>query len=221
MPRRSPAWLKGGFPPFAPLLLGLLVLAVPTIVNLGQQSWSTEAGAHGPIVLATGLWLLHYDGLQPSRRALAGQWYHALVVLVPGLTVYAFGRAYDFLSLETAGLYAVMLAFLVRVFGFAEVRRHTIPLAYLGFLVPPPGWLIDRITAPLQQLVSSGAETATAMLGYPVARQGVTLIVAQYQLLVEEACAGMNSLVGMIAVCLFYIYLVRRATWGYALARAR
>ena len=40
------------------LLIGLGALAVPTIAGLGGQVWSTEAGAHGPIVLAVGAWLL-------------------------------------------------------------------------------------------------------------------------------------------------------------------
>jgi len=37
-----------------PLLLGLAVLAGPTLRSLGAQVWTTEAGAHGPIILFTG-----------------------------------------------------------------------------------------------------------------------------------------------------------------------
>ncbi|MBK5265344.1 MAG: exosortase, partial [Alphaproteobacteria bacterium] len=37
-------------------LFGLAAMAVPTLVSLARMAWSTEAGAHGPIVLATGLW---------------------------------------------------------------------------------------------------------------------------------------------------------------------
>ena len=36
---------------------------------------------------------------------------------------------------------------------------------------------------------------------------------AQYQLLVEDACSGMNSIVGLIAVSLLYIYLMRGSSW--------
>ena len=55
------------------------------------------------------------------------------------------------------------------------------------------------------------------MVGYPIVRQGVTLYVAQYQLLVEDACAGLNSLVSLTAISLFYIYLLHNATWRYSL----
>jgi exosortase len=44
----------------------------------------------------------------------------------------------------------------------------------------------------------------------------VTIFVAQYQLLVEDACSGLNSLVGLIAISLFYIYLLRGSSLRYS-----
>lgn len=199
------------------MLAGFLVLAVATFISLGEQSWSTELGAHGPIVLATGLWLLHYEGLRLANAGTAMPWRPLLPLLAVALIGYVFGRAYDFISLETLALYLVFIACLLRLYGFAQVKRWGFPLLYLGFLIPIPGWILDRVTAPLQILVSTEAAHVTAMLGYPVARQGVVLAVAQYQLFVEQACAGMNSLVGLTAISLFYIYMVRRASWRYAL----
>lgn len=202
--------------PWVPLLAGLSVLTIPTIVNLGRQTWTTELGAHGPIVIATGAWLLHHDGLSLDRACAATPWPRVLVLLIPAFALYTFGRAYDFISLEVAALFGVFVAFLLRLFGLRELRAHAFPVFYLSFIIPPPGWLLERLTGPLQMLVSQAAAGATAMMGYPVARQGVSLVVAQYQLLVEDACAGMNSLVGLTAVSLFYIYLIRSATWRYA-----
>jgi exosortase len=200
-----------------PLLAGLLVMAVPTVFTLGKQTWATEAGAHGPIILATGFWLLYHDGLRLANAGRGIGWAKLLPLLAPAFALYIFGRAYDFISLEVAGLYLVLIGFLIRLYGPAQIRLVAFPIFYLGFAVPPPGWLIDRMTAPLQMFVSLAAEHLTRFLGYPVARQGVSLVVAQYQLLVEDACAGMNSLMGLTAVSLFYIYMVRRASWRYAL----
>jgi exosortase len=205
-----------GTRPWLPLLAGFLVLAVPTIVNLGQQVWSTDIGAHGPIVVATGLWLLYHEGLRLSDARAAAAWRHALFLVVPGFALYIFGRSYDFISLEVLGLYLIFIAFLWRLFGFQQLRKVAFPVFYLGFVIPPPGWLIDRATAPLQLFVSNIAEYVTGLLGYPVARQGVTLFVGPYELLVEQACAGMNSIIGLVAVSLFYIYIVRKASLRYA-----
>jgi exosortase/archaeosortase family protein len=42
------------------------------------------------------------------------------------------------------------------------------------------------------------------------------MYIAQYELLVEDACSGMNSLVGLTAISLFYIYIMRGTSWRYA-----
>jgi exosortase len=201
-----------------PLALGLMTMAVPTMINMAQQTWKLDSGAHGPIVLATGFWLLHHDGLRlADARHDIDQWALTLAGLVLSLPLYIFGRAFDFVSLEYVGLYGTFLTVLLRLFGIGSLRRHAFPLFYLALAVPPPGWLIAGITAPLQNLVSGAAGGIATMLGYPVARQGVLLFVGPYQLLVEEACSGLNSLFGLSAISLLYIYLMHRASWGYSL----
>lgn len=199
------------------LALGFALLAIPTLISLARQSWTTELGAHGPIVLATGVWLLSQSLPREGWRASPRGW-RGFALLVLALPVYVFGRAYDFISLEVGALYLVMLAVAWRLLKWEQFRKIGFPLLYLGFLVPPPGWLIDQLTAPLQLLASSSVTRALSALGYPIVNSGVTLFIAQYQLLVEQACSGMNSLVGLTAIMLFYIYLVHRSSWRHALA---
>lgn len=208
VPRQPSFWL---------MVLGLCALVGPTLVSLAQQYWSRENGVHGPIVLATGLWLLwraravlvHLQ--QPGHPLIGGG---LIAVMLP---LYVFGRAFDFLSLEVAALLGVLGSVFYLYFGRHAVRHIWFPLVYLGFLVPPPGWLIDAVTAGLKSFVSIVSTQLLALAGYPVARIGVTLYVAQFQLLVEDACSGMNSLVSLTSVSLFYIYLLHASSWRYAL----
>ncbi|MES3026258.1 MAG: exosortase V [Pseudomonadota bacterium] len=200
-----------------PLLVGLAAVAVPTLIVLGEQVWSTEAGAHGPIVLGTGAWLIWRK--LPEMRAMAkpGPAWLTILMLCVALPLYVFGRAYDFVSLEVAGLYGAGVAMLHTQFGVRALLKNWFPLLYLGFIVPPPGWLMDGITAPLKLFVSTVTTAGLQAIGIPVFREGVTLMVAQYQLLVEDACSGMNSMTGLVAISLFYIYLLRNASWRYSL----
>lgn len=199
------------------LLLAMIALSIPTFIDLGRQVWSTESGAHGPIVMLAGIWLLARQTGEFRATAVPGSPVITATVLAFSLPLYVFGRAYDFLSLEALGLYVSGLAFLFAVVGAGPMRRNWFPLLYLAFMLPPPGWLVDGVTAPMKEFASVAATALLEPMGVPIVREGVTLFVAQYQLLVEDACSGMNSLVGLVAISSLYIYLARNATWRYAL----
>jgi exosortase B len=200
-----------------PLLIGILGLALPTFFSLATQSWSDEAGAHGPIILATGGWLIWRQFPEMRREARPGNLALTLAILLPSLALYVLGRAYDFITFEAAGLYGAGLATMHRLVGLRVMLKNWFPLLYLAFAIPPPNFLLDAITAPLKAFVSMAATNLLSFVGFPIARQGVVMYIAQYELLVEDACSGMNSLVGLTAISLFYIYIMRGSSWRYAM----
>jgi exosortase len=199
-----------------PLLAGAILLIVPTLVTVAQQHWGSEAGAHAPLVLVTGGWLIwrQWPELRAYRRA--GSFAKSLAMLFPALLIYTFGRAFDYLSLEALGLYVSLIAITYFVNGSEFLKRIWFPLLYLAFAIPVPGWIIDQVTAPLKTFASAATTEGLAALGLPIVREGVTIFVAQYQLLVEDACAGLNSLVGLTSMGLFYAYVVRGSSWRYS-----
>lgn len=199
------------------LFVAMAIVFFPTIASLGSGPWSTEAGVHGPLVLATGIWLIlrRVDEIRavakPGSLALASA---AMVVAVIG---YTFGRAFDFISIEVASMLLAFLSVAYSFVGAAALRLMWFPIFYLGFVIPIPGWVLDAATQPLKRLVSEAVTGALGLAGYPVARVGVTIYVAQYQLLVEDACAGLNSLISLTAIGLFYVYVMRNTNWRYSL----
>lgn len=200
----------------APLILAALTLGIPTLIRLGEQVWSKEVGAHGPIVLATGIWLLWRRVPSMSETGQPGNIVLTLVAAITSLLVYMVGRAYDLISLEAAGIYGFGMAVLHDRFGIRAMLRNWFPIFYLSLLLPMPGWMLDEFTAPLKLLVSSLAAGVVLPLGVPLYQEGVTMTVGPYQLLVEDACSGLNSLIGLTAITLFYIYLLRNASWVYS-----
>jgi exosortase len=157
--------------------------------------------------------------LVPELRAKAepGHPIVTIAILVMSLASYIFGRAYDFITMEVAGVYGAGIAMLHARLGARLMIRNWFPFLYLAFVIPPPDYVLTRLTAPLKQFVSHVSTDWLAAFGLPVAREGVTIFVAQYQLLVEDACSGMNSIVGIIAISLLYIYLTRGSSWRYSL----
>ncbi len=201
----------------APPALGLAVLFLPTLWELSQTVWQSEEQGHGPIVLAVTAWLLWQQRADlvaaVGPRAGALGW----AVLGFGLLLYVLGRSQDILLFEVGAMIPLLAGSLALLFGWALVRRAAFPLLFLVFMVPLPAAIIDALTGPLKQVVSSIAEEILYRAGYPVARTGVILSVGQYQLLVADACSGLNSMFSLSALGLLYLYLVRhRQVWRNA-----
>jgi exosortase B len=200
-----------------PLLLGIIAMTVPTFISLARGPWSLESGVHGPIVLATGLWLVFRRIPELKGKFVPGETWVTAAMLAVAVPLYAFGRAYDFISIEVAAWLLALVAVGYAYAGGAILRSMWFPIFYLAFIIPVPGWVLDVVTQPLKILVSEVVTFILSTAGYPIARIGVTLYVANYQLLVEDACAGLNSLVSLSAIGLFYVYMLRGSNWRYSL----
>lgn len=199
------------------LLLGLAAIVVPTMASVARESWSTEQGAHGPIVLATGLWLAWkmWPGVRPAMRPAPSTMVALAAVLAMG--GYALARVTQIVEVEGYFMYAVALVALYSLIGFEAMKRMWFPLFYLLFVFPPPEMVISAITNPLKIWISQGAIELLYALGYPIGGAGVMIQVGQYQLLVAAACSGLNSLISLSAISLFYVYIRHQANWRYAL----
>lgn len=199
------------------LVAGLLAVMVPTLMLVANESWSTEQGAHGPIVLATGLWLLlrEWSKARPTFKAPPG--WQVAAFFLPLLLLYFVSRVSHIVETEGFLMYGLVVATLFGFVGWPGLKAMWFPLIYLLFVLPPPETLVAMVTNPLKILLSEAAVGLLYALGYPTASAGVTIQVGQYQLLVAEACAGLNSLISLSAISLFYVYLRHHANVRYSL----
>lgn len=200
-----------------PVLLGLILVAFPTFSYIATQSWTTEQGSHGPLVLASGGWLLFNQWRQVSHLQVRPPLWQVIVVIVPLLVLYAVARIAAVIEIEVYALYFVMVATLFAFVGHEVMKRLWFPIFYLIFVVPLPDTLVSFFTNPLKIWISSTAVSVLYALGYPIASAGVTIQIGQYQLLVAAACAGLNSLITLSALTVFYVYLTHRSNWKYML----
>jgi len=193
-----------------PILAGLLVLYVPTFYGLATWLWRQDEHAHGPIVLAIIVWLIWKGRAAlfrpPTRRATAP----GFTLLVLGLLAYVLGRSYEITIFEVGALVPIMAGTLLAMRGWSALRALWFPIFFVAFMVPLPGVLVDALTGPLKQSVSEIAVRMLYPAGYPIARDGVIITIGQYQLLVADACSGMNSMFSLSALGLLLMYLMAR-----------
>ncbi len=211
--KRWPQWLRQAQPLQAwwSVILGMLVLYVPTLVDLVRGPWSQDGQMHGPAVLAIALWLMHRKW-PDMERAAQGQptsaWGWPPLALAALL--YALGRSQSIGVFEVGSVIWLLLALLLLLRGTAALKAQWFCLFFMLFMIPLPSSVVDLVTLPMKMAVSYVVEVLLFNLGYPISRTGVILQIDQYMLLVADACAGLHTLLTLEALGLLYLNLVRR-----------
>lgn len=196
----------GLFKDWWPIALGLLVLYVPTVVYLTSDIWRQEDHWHEPVMLGVSLYLMSRRLATlpaPARRANVQGW----LVLAAGLLMYVLGRALDVISIEMASMIPVFSGVLWMMRGREAVKRMAFPIVFLAFAVPLPPFVLDLASGGLKAFVSQVVTSMLYYVGYPIAQQGVVIMIGPYQLMVADACSGMRSLYSLLALGLLFVYV--------------
>ncbi len=207
------------------LWLGAGALIAPTLIENVQQNWSLDQSAQGPIVLAIGLWLLarRWPAMRAAGAAPKGAVSMGLVIALwlANSFIYVLGRAAGLYMVESYALYGFLLIGVYAAFGARGLRAGGFALAYLMFALPSPPIVAHDMTIQLRLAITDSIVQLFQAFGVPIVKDGLTLMVDQYQLSVEDACSGMNSLFSLSAIGLVYVYLRRpRQPLYYALTLA-
>ena len=193
-----------------PIIAGLAVLYVPSLMDLFRTIWATDEQAHGPIVFGIACWLAYRKWpamwqASEGRQTSAWGW----PIFVFALLLYAIGRSQDILIFEIGSVIWLLAGILLLTRGSAALKAQWFALFFMLFMIPLPGVVVDTVTMPMKMAVSYVAEYILYGVGYPIARTGVILQIGQYKLLVADACAGLHTLFTLEALGLLYLNIVR------------
>jgi len=192
------------------LLAGSIIAAyVPTFITLAQGPWQTEQEGHGPLIIAAALWLAWQSRGKLRTVTISPSAALGWLALLGGLAVLIVSRNQDIWFTEVASEIPVLGGCILLLAGWPALRILAFPLVFLIFSAPAPGWMVDGATVPLKVLISDLVTNGLYALGYPIAQNGVVIQIGPYQLLVQDACSGLNSIFALSAIGVFYVYAFR------------
>lgn len=194
-----------------PVLLAASFVAAyfPTVSRLIDGPWQTEQEGHGPLIIAASLWLVWQSREQLKAVELAPAPILGWTVLLFGLLLMFLARTQDVLPAEAFSIIPVIVGCVLLAAGWPTLRILAFPIGFLIFAVPVPDWIIDAATVPLKVFISNSVTKILYAAGFPIAQNGVMIMIGSYQLLVKDACSGMNSIFALSAIGVFYAYAFR------------
>jgi exosortase B len=190
-------------------VVATLVAYAPTFIQLAQGPWQTEQDGHGPLILAASLWLVWSSRGKLKNAEIRPAPMAGWASLLVGLAMLFLARTQDLISVEVFSELPVITGCVLLLAGWKVFRVLAFPIGFLIFTIPAPGWMVDGATVPLKVFISDLVTKVLYETGYPVAQNGVVIMIGPYQLLMKDACAGMNSIFALSAIGMFYVYAFR------------
>ncbi|WP_288841335.1 exosortase B [uncultured Deefgea sp.] len=194
------------------ILLGFLVLLIPTIINLVNSIWKSDDQAHGPIILAIVIWLFWQVKDKIAKINTTPNPILGFMFVISALFIYILGRSQSILIFEIGAFIPLTCGLLLVSKGWRALSIAWFAIVFMLFLIPLPGSIVDALTGALKGQVSHIAEVLLYSAGYPVARSGVLITIGHYQLLVADACSGMHSMFSLLAVGSLYVYITNHSS---------
>jgi exosortase B len=206
----SPEGRRGSAWPWLVALLGLVVMYAPSYWRAWQGLWQTDEFGHAPLIAAIVVWLLWRERVKVFDVAARSASWLGFGLFLAGASLYVAGRAMAMASAEFLSQW-LMVGSVFAFLGGDKVWRHAwFAWLYLLFMVPLPASLIETLTGPLKHAISVLVVDGLYMASYPIARSGVMITVGPYQLLVADACSGLNSMFSLAALGTLFTHLVAR-----------
>lgn len=192
------------------LLVGSFLAAyTPTFLSLLNGPWQTEQEGHGPLIIAASIWLVWQSREQLRAATLAPAPIAGWIILIFGLLMMFLARTQGVLTFEALSAIPVIVGCILLLAGWPMLRVLAFPVGFLFFAVPVPDWAIDAATVPLKVFISDAVTRVLYAAGFPVAQNGVMIMIGSYQVLVKDACSGLNSIFALSAIGVFYAYAFR------------
>jgi exosortase len=119
----------------------------------------------------------------------------------------------DTLSLQMSLFISGCLSAFILCYDTAAFRVAAFPLLFLFFMVPIPGFLLERITWLLQKGSTDTAFFLLKAANIPVAREGFVLLLPRFDIEVARECSGIRSSLMLLVVTLVLGHLFLRSNW--------
>ena len=191
-------------------IVGFAAMYVPVYWWASNTIWTTEEHGHGPIILAVLLWLFWGLREKISKTAENPAYILGCSTFALGLSIYAIGRIFSISIFEMGSQILIVSGLLLVLKGTDALKTAWFPVAYLIFMIPLPGILVDAMTGPLKAVISNIVVNVLYTVDYPIARTGVMITIGQYQLMVADACSGLHSMFSLSALGTLFMYITGR-----------
>jgi exosortase len=189
---------------------------------LSRYAWENDNASHIILVPLIFAWLIYTDRAKISPPSFVDLT-PAVIFALPAALIW--GGSYwnsapwteATLSLRILSLLLFVVAGFVAIFGRASAEATWFSFAFLGFAVPMPDFLLNRVIYFLQRGSAEVADWVFNLSGTPVLREGFIFRLPGFSIEVASECSGIRSSLALVILALLVAHFAFSRFWKKAL----
>lgn len=196
------------------ILAALLLIAyVPAILWMWDR-WFTKDSyySHGilvPFVTAYLIWIKREKLAKIKTKR--SRW--GLPVIVFGLLAYLLSSALRVYFSAGFSFLAVIVGLILHFYGRRMLRAIWFPIFFMVFMVPLPLVVITNISFKMKLFAAQIAEGVLNNMGLRAIRHGSIIYMQHTQVVVDDVCSGLRSLISLAALGSIFAYWLKAPRW--------
>ena len=183
-----------------------IMLFYSPIRLLVESSLENELYSHIILIPFVSIYLI-YTGRRKIFQESVASVIPGSILIVAGVVFSLAGRGLgtdfdqnDFLSLMTFAAVLCWIGGFILFYGLESSRLALFPLLFLFFMVPVPGFLMERIILLLQICSAEISYGIFKLTGVPIFREGFTFHLPGLSVEVAKQCGGIRSSLALFIV---------------------
>ncbi len=196
-------------------LIALIVMSYQGLVEMIRVWGVREEYSHGYIIPFITLFLLWQRKEIIERTEFNGSWKGVFVVFL-GAVLVILG---NITTIKTLSQYGVVIALVGLVYAYTDkgIKPMFVPLLFLVFMIPFPGFFLNNLSAKLQLISSEIGVAVIRAFDISVYLEGNVIDLGNYKLQVVEACSGLNYLFPLMSLAFIAAYFYQAVFWKRAI----
>jgi exosortase len=189
------------------MALSILLFFVPMKL-LVESSLGNELYSHILLIPFVSIYLIYTDRGEIFQERVTSV-FPGSILIVAGVVFYFIGNRLgtdldtnDFLSVMTFAAVLSWIGGFILFYGLESSRLALFPLLFLFFMVPVPGFLMERIILLLQACSAEVSYGFFKLTGVPIFREGFTFHLPGLSVEVAKQCGGIRSSLVLFIVSL-------------------
>ena len=132
-----------------------------------------------------------------------------LPLIIIGMLTHAFASLMRVYFISGFSMLIVLIGLILFFYGFAVFRKILFPVLFLAFMLPVPLVLITNISFKMKIFAAKIATTVLNNSGIPCIREGSVIRMRHAQVVVDDVCSGLRSLISLMALGSIFAYWMR------------